>query len=222
MSEQLDTKTLKNVYFYYSRVDEPVMTKKAKDAGYQQDPDNPMKNMEWQVKIIVSEEYFKKMKKNPAMKGAKNFVNAKEYTIAEFEEKFHAEEKENMPDFGDAEDVVLIKFSQKCQNTSGKNNQPPTLIGIKGKVMDNNDIPIKQQTLLGNGTAGMLQIRPVDFGVDHGLYLYPNAICVTELVEYVGSSSHEVDYDAFGIEELSEEDKEVAGEDDEFDEDIGF
>jgi len=213
--------TIKDVHFYYSNLSVPTLTKDAKDKGIKINPEDPKANGEYVVKAAVTFDQFRKMKKK--FKDVSNFPKAKEYTTKEFEEAFHPDG--GMPDFGDAEELVLIKFAQKSRFGNGKDATIPKLIGIKGKVQDNNGETITQDTLIGNGSKGHLQVRLVEF-TDYSPYLYPNAVCITDLVVYESTGGGaEVDMDAFGIEELDEADldkMEVAGEldDDDGDEDM--
>ncbi len=215
-------KTIKNCIFVYTSVTRPQ-----KQLNKDNKPplsDNPLEFHAWEIKILVLESVFKSMKKHPSMKGAKNFPNVKEYTAEECVDKFGIEE----PD----EDMVLIKFSQGC--LTGKKNQRKDAhqvgqIGIKktktadGTVYyDRNGLIITQDTNVGNGSKGHLQINPVEN--DYGLYLYPTTICITELVEYEAAGST-ADEDAFGVEEFDSEDVEPEEEpesDEEFDDDIPF
>ena len=195
--------TFKDVYFYYSNLSIPVLTKAAKDKGIKPNPDDPKANGEYVAKIVVTFDQFRKMKKQ--FPRVSNFPKAKEYTISEFRDVFHADG--GMPDFGDATELVMIKFAQKSRSAAGRDAFAPKVIGIKGKVQDHKGLTITQDTLLGNGTKGHLQVRLVEFS-DFDPYLYPNAICITDLVEYksAGGGGTEVDYDDFGIEELDEAD----------------
>ena len=216
-------KTIKNLYFYYTQVNTPVITKAAKDKGIKVDPENPKKNCEYTLKVAMPYETFRKLKKQDWAEGASNFPKAKEFTLAKFEAAFHSEG--GMPDFGDdVEEVVLIKFSQKSMSNAGKEMNSPKLIGIKGKVQDNNGETIAQDTLIGNGSKGHLQVRPVQFS-DYDPYLYPHAICITDLVVYEGGEGAGIDEDGFGIEELDEADLDAEADDmesDDFDDDIPF
>lgn len=210
-----DLSTIKDIHFYYSYVDEPRLTLKAKKAGIVEDKDDPFANSEWVVKVAMPEKMFKAMKKK--WKGCTNFKSAKEYDLEEFNTTFHMREDDNgklqqdseMPDFGEGvEDIVMIKFAQKSRTEAGKLNVAPRIIGIKGKVQDHNGVTINEKTQIGNGSKGHLQIREVDFGADNGIYLYPNCVCITELVVWEKSDSAQVaiiDDDSFGIEELTEE-----------------
>ena len=122
------------------------------------------------------------------------------------------------------EDMVLIKFAQTClvgKPTMRKESRQIPQIGIRGRVQDYDGNTIEQETNIGNGTMGHLQIRPVQS--DYGLYLYPNALCITKLVEYFPSGG--VDEEAFGIEELEEVDMDKPkpdGLNNDDDEDIPF
>ena len=220
MTEQLDLATIKNVVFLYAKIAEPVLTKDAKDRGVKPDPKDPYHETEWTLQAAVPEKIFKALKRK--FKGASNFKNAKEYTVEEFNAQFFADGK-NQPDFGDATDVAVIKFSQKCRNGKGKDQTQPAVIGIKGKVQDHNGLTVNADVLLGNGTLGHLQLRPVNFDT-YGIYLYPQALCITHLVEYHGASPAAVDYAAFDMEELDdvELDAKEKEEDDDFDSDIPF
>jgi hypothetical protein len=208
-------KTLKDVTFFYTSVSRPV-----KQLNKENKPplsDDPLEFHSYEVKVAVPESTFKQLKK--AFKGAKNFPNAKEYTPEEYAEKLDPNGQE--PD----EDMVLIKFTQSAltgKKGMRKPSRPITQIGIKGKVQDRNGLEITQETAIGNGTKGHLQFNPVEN--THGLYLYPTAICITELVEYIPAGGG-FDADAFGLEELDEVDmdKESSGdEDDMFEDDIDF
>lgn len=206
MSKKESTlKTLKDVIFVYTSVDRPQkqLNKDNKPAK----SDHPLEFHAWEIKVLVTESYFKAMKK--AFSGAKNFPNVKEYTASECVDKFNIDE----PD----EDMVLIKFSQGClYGPAGnrKDARPVTQIGIAGKVQDKNGLAITQATPVGNGTKGHLQFNPVTN--DFGLYLYPVAICITELVEYVPAGGG-FDEDAFGITELAESDAPFEAEEEEED-----
>tara|TARA_R110000765_G_scaffold423434_1_gene532324 strand:- start:928 stop:1620 length:693 start_codon:yes stop_codon:yes gene_type:complete len=202
--KETNIKTLKDVIFMYSSVSEPQ--KQLNEENKPPLSDSPLEFHSYEVKILIAEERFKKLKKE--FKGAKNFANAKEFEKEEFLE---ANSYLNADDLAD--DMVLIKFSQSCLRSERKTgNRIPTFpikqIGIKGQVQDNNGINIDFETNTGNGTKGHFQFRPVVS--DFGLYLYPHLICVTDLVEY--TSAAEEDLDSLGLEELGETDVEAAGE----------
>lgn len=217
--EEVTLITVKNVFFYYASIAKPALLKEARDKGIQFDPNDPHANTEWIVRVAMPEKTFKALKKK--YKGCTNFPHAKDYDLEEFKSVFH--EDSDMPDFGDAEDLVVVKFAQKCRTKSGSNLTRPTVVGIVGRVQDSNGVPVDADVIIGNGSKGHIQLRPVDFG-DNGIYLYPNAICISELVEYVPVASSEVDMDAFGIEELpvGELDDKEDDDNDDFDNDIGF
>lgn len=218
-------KVIRDVYFYYTQLLEPVLTKNAKDAGKEIDPANPNKNCEYTLKVAMTYEEYRALKKEPWAKGCSNFPKAKEFTVEEFEKAFHADG--GMPDFGDAEEVVLVKFSQKAQSAKGKDMQAPKILGIKGKVQDRHGETVSQETSLGNGTKGHLQVRPVEFD-KYDPYLYPHKVVVTDLVVYEGGGGVDdsVGEDDLGFEELDEADLEnmdkVNDALDEFDDDIPF
>ena len=198
--KESNLRTIRNVTFVYSSCTHPQ-----KQLNQDNKPalsDNPLEFHGYEIKILVTDTIFKALKK--AFKGAKNFPNVKEFTPDEVVEKFELEE----PD----EDMVLIKFTQGCMYGSKgnrKESRPVGLLGCKkttnangSAYFDNNAMVIAPDTAIGNGTQGHLQIHPVEN--THGLYLYPTAVCVTELVEYVSNSSS-CDEDAFGIEEVEGE-----------------
>ena len=190
-------RTIKDVIFVYSSCTHPQkqLNKDNKPAL----SDNPLEFHGYEIKILITETIFKAFKK--AFKGAKNFPNVKELTPDECVEKFDIEE----PD----EDMVLIKFTQGCMygaKGNRKESRPVGLLGCKKTpnangvaYFDNSGNVIASDTSIGNGTKGHLQFNPVEN--DHGMYLYPTAVCVTDLVEYV-SSGVGCDEDAFGIEEV--------------------
>lgn len=191
--KQSTLKTIKDVTFVYTST-----SRAQKQLNKDNKPplsDNPLEFHAWEIKILVSETVFKALKK--AFKGAKNFPNVKEYTPEECVEKNLMQEE---PD----EDQVLIKFSQGClygPKGNRKDSRPVAQIGIKGKVQDRKGMTIDKDTAIGNGTTGHLQFNPVEN--DFGLYLYPTAICITDLVEYIAEGGG-YDEDAFGVEELEE------------------
>ena len=194
MSKKESTlKTVKDVTFAYTSVSRPQ--KQLNKDNKELLSDHPLEMHGWEVKILVSETIYKAMKK--AFKGAKNFPNVKEFTSEECVEKNMMAEE---PD----EDQVLIKFTQGClygKKGARKDARPISQIGIKGGVQDRNGLTIDKDTAIGNGTKGHLQFNPVEN--DFGLYLYPTAICITELVEYVAEGGG-YDAEAFGVEELDE------------------
>jgi hypothetical protein len=204
--KESNIKTMKNVTFMYTSVTRPV-----EQLNEEKKPplsDDPLEFHSYEVKILVSENTYKALKKQ--FKGAKNLPNAKEYTPEEVVEKFKLPEPED--------DMVLIKFSQSAlvgPKGKRKPSRPIQQIGIKGKVQDNAGQTVDQETNLANGTKGHFQFRPVE--TKFGLYLYPHLVCVTDLIEYTGGDNEE-DLDSLGLEELSDADLETinaeeAGED---------
>jgi len=112
--------------------------------------------------------------------------------------------------------MMLVKFSQSClvgkadKNGVRRESYAIKQIGIKGKVQDMLGQTVDQETSIGNGTKGHFQFRPVE--TTNGLYLYPQLLCITELIEYTGGEAEE-DMDSLGLEELGEADlDEVAAE----------
>jgi len=185
--------TMKNVIFMYSSVTRPV-----EQLNTDNKPpltDNPLEFHSYEIKILVTEDRFKKLKK--AYKGAKNLPNAKEFTVDECKEKFGLDVED---------DMVLIKFSQSClvgPANNRKESYPIKQIGIKGKIQDHAGVTIDQDTAIGNGTLGHFQFRPVE--TKNGLYLYPHLLCITDLVEYVASGGEE-DLDSLELEEVDDVD----------------
>lgn len=212
--KESNLKTMKNVLFVYSSCTHPQ-----KQLNQDNKPalsDSPLEFHGYEIKTLVSDTVFKALKK--AFKGAKNFPNVKELTPEECVEKFGIDE----PD----EDMVLIKFTQGCMygpKGNRKESRPIGLIGSK-KTKTNNGVAyfdnkgnvITNETAIGNGTKGHLQFNPVTN--DFGTYLYPTAVCVTDLVEYV-AATQSCDEDAFGVEEVEAE--EPVADDTNFDSDGG-
>ena len=214
--KESNLKTLKNVIFVYSSCTHPQ-----KQLNQDNKPalsDNPLEFHGYEIKVLVTETVFKALKK--AFKGAKNFPNVKELSPEECVEKFDIDEPE--------EDMVLIKFTQGCMygpKGNRKESRPVGLVGSKRThtnngvaYFDNNGNVIAPDTAIGNGTKGHLQFNPVEN--DYGVYLYPTAVCVTDLVEYVASAGSTCDEDAFGIEEVEGE-AESNGDATNFDDDGG-
>lgn len=196
-------KTLKDVIFVYSSVSRP--SKQLNKENKPPQSDNPLEFHAYEIKVIITDDKYSALKK--AFRGAKNFPYSKELTGLE------AMEANGITGLDPEGDYVQVKFSQSCLNgkafpdpnnagkTTRRESRPVGQIGIKGRVQDRNGAAIDKDTAIGNGTKGHLQFNPVEN--DYGLYLYPVAICITELVEYVAGGSG-MDEDAFGMEELDE------------------
>lgn len=204
--------TMKDVIFMFSSVSRPIEQLNTDNKPPLSDPKSPTFGLEfhsYEIKILISENRYKALKKK--FKGAKNLPNAKEFEKEDLLEKYDCLNEDDLDD-----DMVLIKFSQSClvgkPNKDGVRREsfPVKQIGIKGKVQDLNGNTIDQETNLGNGTKGHFQFRPVD-GIN-GMYLYPQLLCITELIEYTAAGQEE-DYDSLGLEDLDETDlKEAAKE----------
>ena len=202
--------TMKNVIFMYTSVTRPVEqlnTDKKPPISGKDSPTFGLEFHSFEIKILISEERFKKLKKE--YKAAKNLPHAKEVEKDELLEKYDFLNPDDLED-----DMYLVKFSQSClvgkadKNGVRKESYPVKQIGIKGKVQDIHGNPIDQDTSIGNGTKGHFQFRPVESA--NGLYLYPQLICITELIEYVGGA--EEDMDSLGIEDLDDTDMEAEAE----------
>lgn len=197
--------TMKDVIFMFTSVSRPIEQLNTDNKPPLSLPTSPTFGLEFhsfEIKILITEARYKTLKKD--FKGAKNLPNAKELEKDELLEKYDCLKAEDLDD-----DMVLIKFSQSClvgkpdKNGVRRESYPVKQIGIKGKVQDMHGETIDQETSLGNGTKGHFQFRPVDG--PNGLYLYPQLICVTELIEYTGGEAEE-DLDSLGLEELGEAD----------------
>lgn len=222
--KESNLKTLKNVMFVYTSVERAM-----KQLNKENKPplsDDPMEFHSYEVKVLVTEKVFKAMKKafkSTAGTPAKNFPNAKDVAAEDAEEIYGVEVDE---------DMVLIKFAQSAlvgPKGSRKPSHKVRLVGSKrtkteaGTVYyDNDQQVVAQETNIGNGSMGHLQFSPVE--TEFGLYLYPVAICLTNLVEYI-SDGTEMDEDAFGIEDVEapeEEAGEFDGSEGDFDDDIPY
>jgi hypothetical protein len=204
--------TMKNVIYMFSSVSRPIEQLNTDNKPPLSDPKSPTFGLEfhsYEIKILISESRYKHLKKE--FKGAKNLPNAKELEKDDLLEKYDFLSEADLDD-----DMVLIKFSQSAlvgkPNKDGVRREsfPVKQIGIKGKVQDLHGQTVDQDTNLGNGTKGHFQFRPVDGA--NGLYLYPQLICVTELIEYTAAGQEE-DFESLGLEELDETDmSQVAAE----------
>jgi len=192
--------TMKNVIFMFSSVSRPI-----EQLNTDKKPplsDSPLEFHSYEIKNLISESRFKGLKKK--FKGAKNLPNAKEFEKDDLLEKYDCLNEADLDD-----EMMLVKFSQSClvgkPNAEGvrRESYPIKQIGIKGKVQDMHGNSIDQDTNLGNGTKGHFQFRPVDG--PNGLYLYPQLLCITDLIEYTGGEAEE-DLDSLGLEELDETD----------------
>ena len=211
MSSTKTVGTIKDVTFAWTSVTNPIK---------QPNPENkaprsldPLEMHSYEVKVLVSESVFKKLK--TTYPGAKNFPYAKDLTAAECVEKKYMSE---LPD----EDQVLVKFASACLNGANdkrKPSRPITQIGIKGRVQDMNGNEVIQTTSIGNGSKGHLQFNAVKS--DFGTYLYPAAVCITDLVEgWVEDASE--DFSDFGIVGLDTVDLAAPVVAEEFSDDIPF
>lgn len=202
--------TMKDVIFMYTSVTRPVEQLNTDNKPPISGKDSPTFGLEFhsfEIKILISEERFKKLKKG--FKAAKNLPHAKEWEKDDLLEKYDFLNESDLED-----DMYLVKFSQSClvgkadKNGVRKESYPVKQIGIKGKVQDLHGNTIDQDTSIGNGSKGHFQFRPVEG--PNGLYLYPQLVCITELLEYVGGGAEE-DLDSLGLEELDETDVAAAG-----------
>lgn len=203
--KETNIETMKDVIFMFSSVSRPIEQLNTDKKPPLSDSKSPTFGLEfhsYEIKVLISESRYKNLKKK--FKGAKNLPNAKEFEKDDLVEKYDCLNADDLED-----DMVLIKFSQSClvgkpdKNGIRRESYPVKQIGIKGKVQDLNGETIDQDTNLGNGTKGHFQFRPVDG--PNGLYLYPQLICVTELIEYVGGGQED-DFESLGLEELDETD----------------
>lgn len=190
--------TIKDVMFMWSSVNRPVEQKNEDNKPPLSD--DPLEFHSYEIKVLLTEDRFKELKK--AYKGARNWTHAKEFEKSELEEKY--------PDIDfssiDGDDLVLVKFASTClSGKQGKRvpSRPIELIGIKGRVQDLDGNPVSQDTEFSNGSRGHFQFRISE--TKFGLYLYPQLVCLTHLIEYTGGAG-ESDYDSLGLEELDEVD----------------
>jgi len=197
--------TMKDVIFMYTSVTRPVEQLNTDNKPPISGKDSPTFGLEFhsfEVKILITEDRFKNLKK--AFKAAKNLPHAKEWEKDDLLEKYDFLNESDLSD-----DMYLVKFSQSClvgkadKNGVRKESYPIKQIGIKGKVQDMHGNTIDQETSIGNGSKGHFQFRPVEG--PNGLYLYPQLVCITELIEYVGGGAEE-DMDSLGLEDLDETD----------------
>jgi hypothetical protein len=202
--------TMKDVIFMYSSVTRPVEQLNTDNKPPISGKDSPTFGLEFhsfEIKILITEDRFKSLKK--AFKAAKNLPHAKEWEKDDLLTKYECLNDSDLED-----DMYLVKFSQSClvgkadKNGVRKESYPVKQIGIKGKVQDLHGNAIDQDTSIGNGSKGHFQFRPVEG--PNGLYLYPQLICITDLIEYVGGGAEE-DMDSLGLEELAETDVVEAG-----------
>ena len=212
--------TMKDVIFMYTSVSRPVKqlnTDNKPPISKENSPTFDLEFHSFEIKILISEKRFKDLKKE--QKGAKNLPNAREWEKDDLIEAYDFLDPDDLED-----DMVLIKFSQSClvgkadKNGVRKESYPVKQIGIRGKVQDLHGMPIDQDTSVGNGSKGHFQFRPVE-GLN-GLYLYPQLVCITELVEYISAGAEE-DMDSLDLEELEEADLDAEETEEESEESSG-
>lgn len=214
-------KTLRDVLFVYSSVTHA--SKQLNKDGKLPLSDDPLELHSYEIKVLVSEKTFKALKKQfrtSTGTPAKNFPNAKELTAEEIEKDYGIEVED---------DMVLIKFAQSALTGKKGNRYPSRQIPVIGskksvsdsgtKYFDNAGQIIEGDTSLGNGTKGHLQFKPVENAF--GLYLYPAALCITDLEIYVATGS-DYDEDAFGVEDFEGEVPAEEAQEDVFDGDDEF
>lgn len=195
--------TVKDIIFVYTST-----SYKNKQLNKENKPplsDSPDEFHAYEVKILITESRYNNELKKVYGKATKNFPHAKDVTREDAMERFDIEDP--------GEDMLLIKFAQnvltgkkvKDPDNEGKTTRKESRLiqqfGICGKLQDRNGVNITADTQIGNGTKGHLQFNPVD--TDHGRYLYPTSIIITELVEYVGGGGA-IDEEGIGFEELPE------------------
>ena len=189
-------KTIKDVEFFYTSVSYPQ--KQQNSDNKPPLSDHPLEFHSYEIKICLPESRYKQLKK--AFPKAKNFPNAKEFTPEEYVKKLcKGMENVEEPD----EDMYLIKFAQAALIGLPGNRKPSRKIkqiGVRGGMQDRNGETIDWETRIGNGSKGHFQFKPVE--TRHGLYLYPIALCITELVPWDGGGFG-YDEEAFGIEEIN-------------------
>ena len=206
--------TIKDVTFYYSSVSHPH-----KNLNKDNKPprsEHPLELHSHEIKIALDEKRYKAFKKK--FKGAHNLVYTKEMDPQEFMEFAHTEVEPES-------DMYIIKFAQPClsgRDDNRKLSRPIVQIGVVGRVQDRQGNTIDADTSIGNGTKGHFQFRRAE--LSEMVYLYPVAVCITDLVKYEGGAVS-ADEEAFGVEEMEEVDPDARIEEpvtDDFDDDIDF
>ena len=200
--------TIKDIIFVYTST-----SWKSKQLNKEKKPplsDSPDEFHAYEVKILITESRYNAELKKVYGKNTKNFPHAKDVTREEAMERF------DIADPG--EDMLLIKFAQNVLTgkkmpdpdeegkTTRKESRLIQQFGICGRLQDRNGVNITADTQIGNGSKGHLQFNPVD--TEHGRYLYPTSIILTELVEYTGGGGA-IDEEGIGFEELKEVDPET-------------
>jgi hypothetical protein len=202
--------TMKDVIFMYSSVSRPIEQLNTDNKPPISAPTSPTFGLEFhsfEIKLLLTETRFKALKKK--FKAAKNIPHAKEHEKEDLLSKYDFLNEADLDD-----EMVLIKFSQSCligkadKDGVRRESYPITQIGVKGKVQDIHGNTINQETSVGNGSKGHFQFKPVEG--TNGLYLYPHLVCITDLIEYVGTV--EEDFDSLGLEDLSETDVAKVGQ----------
>jgi hypothetical protein len=190
--------TVKDVIFMWSSVNRAVEQKNEDNKPPLSD--SPLEFHSYEIKVLITDEKFKKLKKE--YKGARNWTYAKEFEKEELEGKYKDIDFSSL----DSDDLVLIKFASTClKGPEGDRtpSRPIELIGIKGRVQDINGQPVTQETEFSNGSKGHFQFRVSE--TKYGLYLYPALVCLTDFIEYTGGTSTP-DYDSLELEELDDVD----------------
>lgn len=207
--KETSIETIKDVIFMYTSVSYAVKQLNKDKKPFTLAKEHPLADLEkhgYEIKILLPDAEFKKLKKS--QKGAKNLPNAKEWEKADLLEAYG--DCLNADDLED--DMVLIKFTQGAirftnkAKTDAVETYQVKQIGVCKQVQDRDGNTIDQDTRIGNGSKGHFQYRPVRS--EHGLYLYPQTVCITHLTEFKGGGGEE-DLDSLGLEDLSEEDMEA-------------
>ena len=193
---------IKDVYFAYTSVTKAMKQKTDKVPL----SDHHLEQKSYEVKILVSEARFKRLRK--AYKGSANISNAKVFDSKEElarKVKMSSEMADKIwNELGEDGEVYMVKFAQTAlvgPATARRESRPIPVIGIRRKGstyldFDGNVID-REETILGNGTKGHISISPAHVGADRELYLYPAALCITNLVPY--ESAESVSDEDFGV-----------------------
>lgn len=172
---------IENCVLYYSRLNEPVLKYKKKA-----DPDVPYKNKEYTIQIVIPTKTMKKLKKE-YKKSVRAFQYIQELTAEEFKKKMKADAPDPKIYANDDGEFEVIRFNAHALGVSGTPNKKPQVIGAKVKVckdLDGNTI--KQDTLIGNGSVGVVRVkeRTVAGEEGSGIQLDLKAVQIHHLVAY--------------------------------------
>lgn len=179
-----------DTYIYYTMINQPQLMWNRKAT------DKPFENKEYSVRILLTEQDYKGMKKRFPM--AKSLKEVKEMSREEFVKAFKVE-----PPYEAEDDVYYILKMTRIAFYKKDGEGIPEKARPTAQFVSTRE-PLGE-TLIGNGTKAHVQFNPRSWnhnGTD-GITLDLQKIGVIDLVEYKAKESNEWEDDDYQPEESS-------------------